>query len=105
MKAWESRRDGGVGGGWRKNESEGSSSFLFGFLYHVTGINSLVHTHTHTLADACVCVCTVCVAQYQCPEDSQCVDYYKVCDQHPDCPEASDEMNCTDGKTLKSVLM
>ncbi|XP_032417691.1 transmembrane protease serine 6 isoform X2 [Xiphophorus hellerii] len=39
----------------------------------------------------------VCVAQYKCPEDSQCVDYYKVCDQHPDCPEASDEMNCTDG--------
>ncbi|PWA32570.1 hypothetical protein CCH79_00015075, partial [Gambusia affinis] len=39
----------------------------------------------------------VCVAQYTCPEDSQCVDYYKVCDQHPDCPEASDEMNCTDG--------
>ncbi|XP_034388451.1 transmembrane protease serine 6 [Cyclopterus lumpus] len=39
----------------------------------------------------------VCVAQYQCPEDSQCVDYYKVCDQLPDCPEATDEMNCTDG--------
>ncbi|XP_069023724.1 transmembrane protease serine 6 [Embiotoca jacksoni] len=39
----------------------------------------------------------VCVAQYTCPEDSQCVDYYKVCDQHPDCPEATDEMNCTDG--------
>uniref|UniRef100_A0A667WQ79 Transmembrane serine protease 6 n=1 Tax=Myripristis murdjan TaxID=586833 RepID=A0A667WQ79_9TELE len=39
----------------------------------------------------------VCVAQYQCPEDSQCVDYYKVCDQHPDCPEAMDEENCTHG--------
>ncbi|KAK5873352.1 hypothetical protein PBY51_018400 [Eleginops maclovinus] len=39
----------------------------------------------------------VCVAQYQCPEDSQCVDYYKVCDQLPDCPEASDEVNCTEG--------
>ncbi|KAM6940279.1 transmembrane protease serine 6 [Xenentodon cancila] len=39
----------------------------------------------------------VCVAQFKCPEDSQCVDYYKVCDQHPDCPEATDEMNCTDG--------
>ncbi|XP_039859869.1 transmembrane protease serine 6 [Simochromis diagramma] len=39
----------------------------------------------------------VCVAQYKCPEDSQCVDYYKVCDQHPDCPEATDEMNCTEG--------
>uniref|UniRef100_A0A3Q3AF92 Transmembrane serine protease 6 n=2 Tax=Kryptolebias marmoratus TaxID=37003 RepID=A0A3Q3AF92_KRYMA len=39
----------------------------------------------------------VCVAQYTCPEDSQCMDYYKVCDQHPDCPEATDEMNCTDG--------
>ncbi|KAM7419742.1 hypothetical protein PAMA_016705 [Pampus argenteus] len=39
----------------------------------------------------------VCAAQYQCPEDSQCVDYYKVCDHHPDCPEATDEMNCTDG--------
>ncbi|XP_028253490.1 transmembrane protease serine 6 isoform X2 [Parambassis ranga] len=39
----------------------------------------------------------VCVAQYKCPEDSQCVDYYKVCDQHPDCPEATDEMNCTKG--------
>ncbi|XP_068455598.1 transmembrane protease serine 6 [Clinocottus analis] len=39
----------------------------------------------------------VCVAQYQCPENSQCVDYYKVCDQLPDCPEATDELNCTDG--------
>ncbi|XP_070684275.1 transmembrane protease serine 6 [Pempheris klunzingeri] len=39
----------------------------------------------------------VCVAKFQCPEDSQCVDYYKLCDQHPDCPEATDEMNCTDG--------
>ncbi|TNM85352.1 hypothetical protein fugu_007623 [Takifugu bimaculatus] len=39
----------------------------------------------------------VCVAQFQCPEDSQCVDYYKVCDHHPDCLEASDEMNCTAG--------
>uniref|UniRef100_UPI001A984FC2 transmembrane protease serine 6-like n=1 Tax=Gasterosteus aculeatus aculeatus TaxID=481459 RepID=UPI001A984FC2 len=39
----------------------------------------------------------VCAAQCQCPEDSQCVDYYKVCDQLPDCPEATDEMNCTDG--------
>ncbi|KAJ8001646.1 hypothetical protein DPEC_G00171630 [Dallia pectoralis] len=39
----------------------------------------------------------VCVARYQCPEDSQCVDYYKVCDQHPDCPEAMDEENCTEG--------
>lgn len=40
---------------------------------------------------------SVCVAQFICPEDSQCVDYYKVCDQHPDCPEATDEMNCTEG--------
>nr|XP_046166528.1 transmembrane protease serine 6 [Oncorhynchus gorbuscha] len=40
------------------------------------------------------CVCT---AQYQCPEDSQCVDYFKVCDQHPDCLEAMDEENCTEG--------
>ncbi|XP_020499536.1 transmembrane protease serine 6 isoform X1 [Labrus bergylta] len=39
----------------------------------------------------------VCAGQFQCPEDSQCVDYYKLCDQHPDCPEATDEMNCTDG--------
>ncbi|XP_056264628.1 transmembrane protease serine 6 [Pseudoliparis swirei] len=39
----------------------------------------------------------VCVAQYQCPEDSRCVGYYQVCDQLPDCPEAMDEMNCTDG--------
>lgn len=39
----------------------------------------------------------VCAAQYRCPEDSQCVEYYKVCDQHPDCPEATDEMNCTEG--------
>ncbi|XP_059188802.1 transmembrane protease serine 6 [Centropristis striata] len=38
----------------------------------------------------------VCAAQFQCPEDSKCVDYYKVCDQLPDCPEATDEMNCTD---------
>lgn len=45
-----------------------------------------------------VCV-SVCVAQFQCLEDSQCVDYYKVCDQHPDCSEASDEMNCTAGST------
>ncbi|XP_034043609.1 transmembrane protease serine 6 [Thalassophryne amazonica] len=37
----------------------------------------------------------VCMAQYQCPEDSQCLDFYKVCNQHPDCPEGSDEMNCT----------
>lgn len=40
---------------------------------------------------------TVCVAQFQCLEDGQCVDYYKVCDHHPDCAEASDEMNCTAG--------
>lgn len=46
------------------------------------------------------CVFSVCVAQFQCPEDSQCVDYYKVCDQHPDCPEATDEMNCTKGKAI-----
>ncbi|XP_038835120.1 transmembrane protease serine 6-like isoform X2 [Salvelinus namaycush] len=39
----------------------------------------------------------VCIAQYQCPEDSQCVDYFKVCDQHPDCLEAMDEENCTEG--------
>uniref|UniRef100_A0A3P8YZU7 Transmembrane serine protease 6 n=1 Tax=Esox lucius TaxID=8010 RepID=A0A3P8YZU7_ESOLU len=39
----------------------------------------------------------VCVAQYQCPEDSRCVDHFKVCDQHPDCPEAMDEENCTEG--------
>ncbi|XP_026216677.1 transmembrane protease serine 6 isoform X2 [Anabas testudineus] len=39
----------------------------------------------------------VCAAQFQCPEDSRCVEYYKVCDQHPDCPEATDEMNCTEG--------
>lgn len=45
-----------------------------------------------------MCV-SVCVAQFQCPEDSQCVDYYKVCDHHPDCLEASDEMNCTAGNT------
>lgn len=45
-----------------------------------------------------VCV-SVCVAQFQCLEDSQCVDYYKVCDHHPDCSEASDEMNCTAGNT------
>lgn len=47
----------------------------------------------------CVCV-SVCAAQFKCPEDSQCVDYYKVCDQHPDCPEATDEMNCTEGNKL-----
>ncbi|XP_007231264.3 transmembrane protease serine 6 isoform X2 [Astyanax mexicanus] len=39
----------------------------------------------------------VCIAQYQCPEDSQCVDYYKVCDQHPDCTNGDDEKNCTQG--------
>ncbi|XP_045569224.1 transmembrane protease serine 6 [Salmo salar] len=39
----------------------------------------------------------VCIAQYQCPEDSQCVDYFKVCDQHPDCLKAMDEENCTEG--------
>ncbi|KAM6972405.1 transmembrane protease serine 6 [Aplochiton taeniatus] len=39
----------------------------------------------------------VCVAQYQCPENSQCVDYFKLCDQHPDCPRAMDEENCTQG--------
>ncbi|XP_061087416.1 transmembrane protease serine 6 [Conger conger] len=39
----------------------------------------------------------VCVAQYQCPEDSQCVDYFKVCDNHPDCEQGMDEANCTEG--------
>ncbi|XP_036425941.1 transmembrane protease serine 6 isoform X1 [Colossoma macropomum] len=39
----------------------------------------------------------VCIAQYRCPEDSQCVDYYKVCDQHPDCSDGGDEKNCTRG--------
>ncbi|XP_066519682.1 transmembrane protease serine 6 [Hoplias malabaricus] len=39
----------------------------------------------------------VCIAQYQCPEDSQCVDYYKVCDQHLDCSDGGDEKNCTQG--------
>ncbi|XP_076871878.1 transmembrane protease serine 6 [Brachyhypopomus gauderio] len=39
----------------------------------------------------------VCRGQYQCPEDSRCVDYYKVCDQHQDCTEGSDEENCTQG--------
>nr|XP_055069578.1 transmembrane protease serine 6 [Misgurnus anguillicaudatus] len=37
----------------------------------------------------------VCIAQFQCTEDSRCVDYYKVCDQHSDCSEGSDEQNCT----------
>ncbi|XP_018601581.1 transmembrane protease serine 6 [Scleropages formosus] len=40
------------------------------------------------------CVCT---AQYQCPEDSQCLDYFKVCDHHLDCPNGMDEDNCTEG--------
>ena len=44
-----------------------------------------------------LCCCVVCVAQYQCPEDSQCVDYHKVCDQHPDCLDGLDEQNCTRG--------
>ncbi|KAJ8406710.1 hypothetical protein AAFF_G00296260 [Aldrovandia affinis] len=39
----------------------------------------------------------VCVAQYQCPEDSQCVDYFKVCDHHPDCEQGMDEENCSEG--------
>ncbi|XP_064179798.1 transmembrane protease serine 6 isoform X1 [Anguilla rostrata] len=39
----------------------------------------------------------VCVAQYQCPEDSQCVDYFKVCDHHADCEQGMDEENCTEG--------
>ncbi|XP_030638419.1 transmembrane protease serine 6 [Chanos chanos] len=39
----------------------------------------------------------VCIAQYQCPEDSRCIDYYKVCDQHLDCPDGMDEANCTLG--------
>ncbi|MBN3309948.1 TMPS6 protease, partial [Amia calva] len=39
----------------------------------------------------------VCSAQYQCPEDSRCVEYYKLCDEHPDCLEGLDEVNCTEG--------
>ncbi|XP_043086791.1 transmembrane protease serine 6 isoform X1 [Puntigrus tetrazona] len=39
----------------------------------------------------------VCIAQFQCSEDSRCVDYYKVCDQHRDCLDSSDEENCTHG--------
>ncbi|XP_058876894.1 transmembrane protease serine 6-like isoform X1 [Acipenser ruthenus] len=39
------------------------------------------------------CVCT---GQYRCPEDSQCLDYYKLCDHHQDCLNATDEDNCTD---------
>nr|XP_015215094.1 PREDICTED: transmembrane protease serine 6 [Lepisosteus oculatus] len=38
------------------------------------------------------CVCT---AKYQCPEDSQCLDHYKVCDEHLDCLNGMDEENCT----------
>ncbi|XP_063059142.1 transmembrane protease serine 6 [Engraulis encrasicolus] len=39
----------------------------------------------------------VCIAQYRCPEDSQCVDFHKVCDQHPDCLDGLDEQNCNKG--------
>lgn len=39
----------------------------------------------------------VCVAQYECPEDSQCLDYFKVCDNYPDCVKGKDEANCTKG--------
>ncbi|XP_061883388.1 transmembrane protease serine 6 [Entelurus aequoreus] len=39
----------------------------------------------------------LCVAQFQCPEDSRCGDYYKLCDQHPDCTDTSDTINCTQG--------
>ncbi|XP_028830286.1 transmembrane protease serine 6 isoform X2 [Denticeps clupeoides] len=45
----------------------------------------------------------VCVAQYQCPEDSRCVDYYKVCDEHPDCLDGMDEDNCTHGVKCNSM--
>ncbi|KAL2086971.1 hypothetical protein ACEWY4_018030 [Coilia grayii] len=39
----------------------------------------------------------VCIAQFQCPEDSQCVDYHKVCDSHLDCLDGEDEQHCTRG--------
>lgn len=54
----------------------------------------MLEMRVNCLSPVCVLVCA---AQFQCVEDSQCVDYYKVCDHHPDCPEASDEMNCTAG--------
>ncbi|XP_048871308.1 transmembrane protease serine 6 isoform X1 [Brienomyrus brachyistius] len=40
------------------------------------------------------CVCT---AQYRCPEDSQCLDYFKLCDDHVDCHDGMDEEDCTAG--------
>ncbi|KAJ8263894.1 hypothetical protein GJAV_G00142810 [Gymnothorax javanicus] len=39
----------------------------------------------------------VCVAQYECPEDSRCIDYFEVCDDHPDCRRGKDEADCTNG--------
>ncbi|TRY56341.1 hypothetical protein DNTS_034954 [Danionella cerebrum] len=39
----------------------------------------------------------LCIAKFQCSEDTQCVDFYKMCDEHPDCRDGTDEYNCTQG--------
>ncbi|KAJ1173681.1 hypothetical protein NDU88_005507 [Pleurodeles waltl] len=39
----------------------------------------------------------ICPAQFQCQEDSTCLDYSRVCDEKQDCTNGSDEEHCHEG--------